>query len=271
MSNCAVCGSEIKSPKLKTIANQVVCSLACVALLTPNKSDSCDYCKRPVWTDNYYILNNKYYCHEKCKNEIKRRSRLNEKNIRHIKQNVFPTDNMELKNSKQLREDVLKIFKDFKFERVIENNDRNKTPNIYKSNNNNTRINKINDELFIDDFNKNKNFYGRSFVINDSISNNNSNNYSFNNSKNKFKYQKTEINDNDDNNFRGKNYNHTIRNLMNNQKKNYQPNKTVVYTSNKRKSQGLNNQIFNTMRKYNNHQISTIYYTNNDSKKNKFS
>ena len=273
---CAVCGVEIQSPKLTTIGNQVVCSLACVGLLAANKSDACDYCKRPVWKDNYYVLNNKYYCREKCKNQIQRRSKLQEKNIQHIKQNVFPTNNLPLKNSQQLREDVLKIFKDFKFESTedFSPDNRNKTPSYsnnfssYKTNdnsmnnatkNNNNQSSVIKREE-INDTSKVKSKYGN--PLNDKS-------YKMNNStKNNLKNTEVNANSfrrNNDNSHTIK-HNHTEKESRENYKI-YKPSKTIVYRSNNvpRNNEnvlslrGLN---INNPKKYNNHQVYNVYYKN---------
>ena len=106
----------------KTIGDQIVCSLSCVGLLKSNSKDSCDCCKRPVWKDNYYKINNKYYCSEICKNKIiKKLNLLNDsKAIQHIQDIIFSdnNDSIVLKNSKQLREEVLKFYKDFQFDEI---------------------------------------------------------------------------------------------------------------------------------------------------------
>ena len=270
---CNVCGVEISSPKLSTIGNQVVCSLACVGLLTSNKSDACDYCKKPVWKDNYYILNNKYYCREKCKNEMKRRSKFPEKNIRHIKQNIFPTNNFPLENSQQLREDVLKIFKDFKFDSIgdysIDN--RNKTPN-YSNNISSVRTNDNSKYCLSKNNNHNKKSYfqkkydivkvkneyrnpsnNRMHTMKNSTENNLKN--EANSFRNKIDYSLT-MKNNDDNETKGNN-------------KFYRPNKTIIYktnyVSNNNDGRGFGLRAVknnNNSNKYNNHQVHSVYYKN---------
>ena len=60
MPYCPVCKTEIFSSKLKTISGQIVCSLSCVGLLESIKTDQCNYCQRPVWSDNYYYILQRY-------------------------------------------------------------------------------------------------------------------------------------------------------------------------------------------------------------------
>ena len=146
MLRCAICLKDCSLSKLKTIGDQTVCSLSCIGLLKSNSKDSCDYCKRPVWKDNYFKINNKNYCSEICKNKIIKKLNIpnNSKSIINIHENIFldNNDNMILKNSQQLREEVLKFYKDFHFD-IINNEDDNHTNEIqnlnidnYLSNNN---------------------------------------------------------------------------------------------------------------------------------------
>ena len=122
MTICPVCQKANLFSKFKTVGEQVVCSLSCVGLLKSNSKDSCDGCKRPVWKDNYYKINNKYYCSEICKNKIIKKLNLqyDSKAIQHIQDIIFSdnNDNIVLKNSKQLREEVLKFYKDFQFDYI---------------------------------------------------------------------------------------------------------------------------------------------------------
>ena len=138
MTLCSVCQKANLFSKLKTVGEQVVCSLSCVGLLKSNSKDSCDCCKRPVWKDNYYKINNKYYCSEICKNKIIKKLNLqyDSKAIQHVQDIIFSdnNDNIVLKNSKQLREEVLKFYKDFQFDDI---NDEKYT-NINGLNNNNS-------------------------------------------------------------------------------------------------------------------------------------
>ena len=138
MSRCQVCLKTNTFQILKTIGDQIVCSLSCVGLLKSNSKDSCDCCKRPVWKDNYFKINNKYYCSEICKNKIIKKLNIpyDSKTIQHIQDNIFSdnNDNIVLKNSKQLREEVLKFYKDFQFDTI--NDDSNN--NIIAISNNNS-------------------------------------------------------------------------------------------------------------------------------------
>ena len=127
MSICGVCFKSDINSNLKTIGDQYVCSLSCVAKLKSNSKDSCNYCRFPVWKDNYYKINNKYYCSENCKNKIIKNLKIpyDSKLIQHFQENIFSNNdndnnNVELKNSKQLREEVLKFYKDFHFDTIVE-------------------------------------------------------------------------------------------------------------------------------------------------------
>ena len=119
MPYCPVCKTEIFSSKLKTISGQIVCSLSCVGLLESIKTDQCNYCQRPVWSDNYYKIENKYFCSTYCKdmavNQVNKMDNYN--NIQHFNENYFSnTKPLILKNTEKLRNEVLKFYKDFKFE-----------------------------------------------------------------------------------------------------------------------------------------------------------
>ena len=150
---CAVCLKDCILPKLTTIGDQTVCSLSCIGLLKSNSKDSCDYCRRPVWKDNYYKINNKNYCSEICKSKIIKKLNIpnNSKSIINYHENIFldNNDNMILKTSKELREEVLKFYKDFKFDIIDIEDDNNKNDiqnldNNYSLNNNNNSYLKIN-------------------------------------------------------------------------------------------------------------------------------
>ena len=137
MSICGVCFKSDINSNLKTIGDQYVCSLSCVAKLKSNSKDSCNYCRFPVWKDNYYKINNKYYCSENCKNKIIKNLKIpyDSKLIQHFQENIFSNNdndnnNVELKNSKQLREEVLKFYKDFHFDTIVE--EEKDTKNILK-------------------------------------------------------------------------------------------------------------------------------------------
>lgn len=124
MPNCQVCFKEIFSSKLKTIGGQIVCSLSCVGLLNSNDKDSCYYCKRPIWKDNYFKINDFICCSEICKDIILEELKIpkNSNLIKHFSESTFIKDNPNfLKNTKKLREEVLKVYNDFKFEESNEN------------------------------------------------------------------------------------------------------------------------------------------------------
>ena len=127
MTHCSACFKDNIISKLRTIGDQVVCSLACVGLLNSNEKDSCDYCHRPVWRDSYYKVNNKFYCTEICKDKIISELKIpyDSKSIQYFQENIsFNDDNntdSDFNNSKHLREEVLKFYKDFQFDTVIHN------------------------------------------------------------------------------------------------------------------------------------------------------
>ena len=126
MIQCPVCYREIYSSKLKTIGDQVVCSLSCISYLYSNEKDVCDYCQRPVWKDNYYQIKGKNYCSEWCKNYIIEELNIpqDDDSIKHFTENTFiDTAPIELKNTKQLREEVLKVINDFEFDKIDDLNE----------------------------------------------------------------------------------------------------------------------------------------------------
>ena len=84
MPFCSVCNKEHISEDLNTIGNQSVCCLSCVGLLKANKKDACSYCRRPVWKDNYYEVDNLYFCSEKCKNKVQEKL-IKEKGSKYVK------------------------------------------------------------------------------------------------------------------------------------------------------------------------------------------
>ena len=173
MSRCAVCFKDIIFSKFKTIGEQIVCSLSCVGLLNANNRDICGYCKRPVWKDNYYKINNKYYCSEICKNEIINELKIpkNSKLIQFFQENIFNIDNnYYLKKSKQLREEVLRFYKDFHFDSISNNDEddysKKKTFTSYKKN-------KISEkDYFSDNNDENKNMRKKIFNKNSSKNSN---------------------------------------------------------------------------------------------------
>ena len=146
MTHCSVCFKDNITSKFRTIGDQIVCSLACIGLLNSNEKDSCDYCHRPVWRDSYYKVNNKFYCTEICKDKIISDLKIpyDSKSIQYFQENIFFNDNNKnsisnLINSRQLREEVLKFYKDFQFDTIIQNeniDDNKKTISNKKSNKN---------------------------------------------------------------------------------------------------------------------------------------
>ena len=127
MAHCSACFKDNIISKLRTIGDQIVCSLACVGLLNSNEKDSCDYCHRPVWRDSYYKVNNKFFCNKICKDKIISELKIpsDSKSIQYFHENILFNDenntDSDFNNSKQLREEVLKFYKDFKFDTVIHN------------------------------------------------------------------------------------------------------------------------------------------------------
>ena len=119
MPQCPICYKEIYSSKLKTVGDQIVCSLSCVGLLNGNELDSCYYCKRPVWRDNYYKIDNKICCSEFCRDIISEKLNIpkNSNLIKHFNENIFININpASLQNTKELREEVLRVYNDFQFD-----------------------------------------------------------------------------------------------------------------------------------------------------------
>ena len=126
MPHCQVCFKELYSSKLKTIGGQLVCSLSCIGLLNANDKDSCYYCKRPIWKDNYFKINDIFCCSDICKDiiiedlKIPKDSNL----IKHYSESTFIKNSPSfLKKTKQLREEVLKVYNDFKFDSIDESNE----------------------------------------------------------------------------------------------------------------------------------------------------
>ena len=128
MPQCPVCYTEIFSSKLKTIGDQIVCSLSCVGLLQATDKDSCYYCQRPVWRDNYYIIKDKYFCSKYCKDMMIEQFNIidNSENVKNINENYFSnTKPLLLNNTKKLRKEVLELYNDFKFDLNIDSNKEN--------------------------------------------------------------------------------------------------------------------------------------------------
>ena len=114
---CKVCSREINTTTFETLGNQIVCSLSCVGLLQANEEDKCNECQRPVWKDNYYIIDSKLYCSEKCKkkvvkNHLKKFNTIHDISIKHFENQFFKNDS-PMKNLKELRKEVKEFYKDF--------------------------------------------------------------------------------------------------------------------------------------------------------------
>ena len=204
---CSVCSRETKSSRFETIGHQIVCCLSCVGLLVSNDKDKCDECQRPVWKDNYYIIDSSNYCSEKCKLKavkryLKRNNNLTSVSIKHIQNEYFKNDS-PIKDLQELRKEVKELYKDFEFEDNLEskNNrvssiksslDKNKTlntikeisdsKNTYDINNNNNEFkpeyineinnnNDMNDEIKHNDINNEINNKDKN--LNDVLNNNN--------------------------------------------------------------------------------------------------
>ena len=122
MKHCQVCFKEFYSSKLKTIGGQLVCSLSCISLLNSIDKDSCYYCKRPVWKDNYFEINGKFCCSDICKDIIIEELKIPKDSnlIKHYSESTFIKNSpFLLNNTKKLREEVLKVYNDFKFDYSI--------------------------------------------------------------------------------------------------------------------------------------------------------
>ena len=117
---CNVCSKEIYSSKFETIGGQSVCCLSCVGLLVSNDKDKCDNCQRPVWKDNYYVVDSQNYCSDKCKatavkRYLKRNNSIRRVNIKHIQNEYFKNES-PIKNLQELRKEVKELYEDFEFE-----------------------------------------------------------------------------------------------------------------------------------------------------------
>ena len=111
MPFCQVCNRELEGIEFRTICDRAVCSLSCVGLLTATKNDKCHECLRPVWKDNYYIIENDFFCSFNCKEKtrkklLKERSHLTVKHCQDERYyNITPQ-----KEIKELRKEALEIF-----------------------------------------------------------------------------------------------------------------------------------------------------------------
>ena len=117
---CNVCSRETNTSRYETIGNQIVCCLSCVGLLVANDEDKCDNCQRPVWKDNYYIIDSRNYCSEKCKltavkRYLKRNNNLTSVNIKHIQNEYFKNES-PIKDLQELRKEVKEFYKEFEFD-----------------------------------------------------------------------------------------------------------------------------------------------------------
>ena len=124
---CNVCSRDVNSNLFETIGNQFVCSLACVGQLESNEEDECNECHRPVWKDNYYVIDSKNYCSERCKliavkKYLKKNSKIKNVNIKHIQNENFRNDT-PTKNLKELRKEVKQLYKE------LENDNSSKKSN----------------------------------------------------------------------------------------------------------------------------------------------
>ena len=63
---CENCSQIIGQAFYITISGRVVCSKKCAQNLPSSPEDSCYICGRPVFEDEYYATNTKYFCSEKC-------------------------------------------------------------------------------------------------------------------------------------------------------------------------------------------------------------
>ena len=153
---CNVCSRETNTSRYETIGNQIVCCLSCVGLLVANDEDKCDNCQRPVWKDNYYIIDSRNYCSEKCKltavkRYLKRNNNLTSVNIKHIQNEYFKNES-PIKDLQELRKEVKEFYKEFEFDENSEG--KNAPPSSGK-----TSIDKIKTLNTIKEINESKNGY----------------------------------------------------------------------------------------------------------------
>jgi endogenous inhibitor of DNA gyrase (YacG/DUF329 family) len=159
MPSCIVCNKDHISEDLTTIGNQSVCCLSCVGLLKANINDACSYCGRPVWKDNYYEIDQKFYCSEKCKNIIQKRL-IKKKGFKYIKcrhfkeekyYNDIESPNKKLEN-KENRDNSDTDIIDF-----LENDEWNKKSFIQKETNFDDENNNIKENIKINNNHQRKN------------------------------------------------------------------------------------------------------------------
>ncbi len=133
MPFCIVCNKDYISEDLTTIGNQSVCCLSCVGLLKANNNDACSYCGRPVWKDEYYEIDKKFFCSEKCKN-ITQKSLIKKKGVKYVKCRHFKEEkyyNESPKNKKFEKEEKMSEDENISND-SMENNEWNKKSFIQK-------------------------------------------------------------------------------------------------------------------------------------------
>ena len=198
MTFCNVCNKGNISGDLTTIGNQSVCCLSCVGLLKSNKKDACSCCGRPVWKDNYYEIDNLYFCSEKCKNKIQEKI-IKEKGVKYIKIRHFN----EEKYYKESPKNIQKFIKEEKIQNnfyeqnneVYESNEWNKNSFIQKESDTNENNNNKKDSMKIS-YRIEKSIHKKNIYSNNNNNNNYSNNYKIpkkNSLKNKKKEKKNLI------------------------------------------------------------------------------
>ena len=158
MPYCIVCNKDFIFGDLTTIGNQSVCCLSCVGLLKANKYDACAHCGRPVWKDNYYEINNNFFCSEKCK-DITQEKLIKEKSSIFIKykhyqeekffnesfiksKNTLNNEEKGIINEQEIEkkinsDEISNLLSPIKKKSSLDNNDWNKRSFIQKSQNNN--------------------------------------------------------------------------------------------------------------------------------------
>ena len=92
-------------------------------MLHSNEIDKCEICRRPVWKDNYYIVESKYYCSDNChKKAVKKYNKENiltkNLNINHIKNEYF-----RMQSISELRKEKKELYAECDLE--PEDNDKN--------------------------------------------------------------------------------------------------------------------------------------------------
>ena len=186
MPFCHVCNKDKICENFSTIGNQVVCCLSCVGLLKSNKDDECSCCRRPVWKDNYYEINNSFVCSEKCKNIIEEKL-IKEKGVkdvkfRHFNEQKFYNSPPKIQECDELKEE--------KKENII-----NQEKILIDPEQSNNDICNIINEMC----NKNNNIENNEKIYNNDIKEENENDSKLNKSDNNDKNSQSIINDKNDN------------------------------------------------------------------------